>query len=201
MSLRQIVTLLMPIVLVAIMVPVFRALARKLGPTGGWYAGLAVYWLLWGLLFPVLLLGKQAMLDLFRPPTAGLPAVLLAAVPVLFAAIGRFLPGMRYEKSARWALLALLGTAVANGVLEELLWRGTSLALFPDNMLLGVLWPSLGFGLWHYAPGSVSSKGRVVGLMVGAALLGLFLSFLVRQTGSLWWAILSHTLAGIVMVL
>ena len=201
MSLQQIVALLMPIILVAVMVPIFRALARKLGPTRGWYAGLVVYWLLWGLLFPLLLLGKQAVLDLFRRPTIDLPAGLLAAVPVLFAAIGRFLPGMRYEKSTRWAFLALAGTAVANGVLEELLWRGTYLALFPGNILLGILWPSLGFGLWHYAPGSVSGKGKVVGLMAGAAFLGLFLGFLTRQTGSLWWAILSHTLAGIVMVL
>lgn len=201
MSREQIATLLAPIILVAVMYPIFQLLARILGNTASWYAGLATYWLLWGLSYPLLVLGKDTVLDLLRPTEFDLSALLLALIPVIFAAIGRFQYGIQYEKSSALIGVALLVTAVGNGLFEEIFWRGTYLRMFPSSMLLTIVWPSLWFALWHYAPGSVSQSGSVLRLMAGAGFLGLFLSYLARRTDTIFWGILSHTLAGLIMVL
>jgi len=201
MDSKQIIALFMPPLLLAVMVPTFRLLARRLGKSTAWYAGLVVYWILWGAAFTLLLLGPDTVLRLVCPKRIEPGAILFTAVPVIFAAGGRILMGIKYAKPEPWALFALLATAIGNGLFEELLWRGTYLALFPNSILFQMLWPSVWFGLWHYAPGSVSPGARPLGLMVSALFLGLFLSFLARQTGTLWWPILAHTLAGIIMVI
>jgi membrane protease YdiL (CAAX protease family) len=200
-NVRQIIALLMPVLLIAVMYPFFQFLARRFGNQVGWFAGLAVYWLMWGLAYSLLMLGGERLLDLVRPRPLDGKALLLASIPVIFAAIGRFGFGMAYDKPTTWVAAGLIVTAVGNGLFEELLWRGTYLALFPDSFWIPVVWSGLWFALWHYAPGSVSSEGGVVGLMTGAAFFGLFLGLLARQTGTIWWCILSHTLAGIVMVI
>ncbi len=201
MNSKQIIAVLMPILLIAVMYPVFQLLARRFGNTVGWYSGLAIYWFIWGFLYPVQILGKEKVLGLIQPQRFDLGAVLLASIPIVVAAVGRFQFGMQYEKATIWAWFGLLATAVGNGFFEEVLWRGTYMELFPDNTLLRIFWPSLWFGLWHYAPGSVSNEGSVLGLMVAGVFFGLLLSFLAKRTDTLWWSILSHTLAGIVMVI
>lgn len=185
----------------AVMVPVFRLAARRFGDTIAWFLGLGVYWLLWGLGYSIGMLGSEAALDLLRPRPFRIDAALLALMPPALAAIGRFRLGMMYEKSTRWAAIGSPIAALGNGFFEELLWRGTYLALFRQNVWVGVLWSGLWFGLGHYAPGSVSNEQGVRTLMTGAIFLGIFLSVLTYHTGTIWWAILSHTLAGLIMVL
>lgn len=201
MNTKQIAAILMPILLIAVMVPLFRLIARRFGNRVGWYSGLVIYWILWGLLYPLLMLGKEAILDLIQPRGFDLVALLLVLIPVAFAAIGRFGFGIQYEKATKWALVGLLVTAIGNGVFEEILWRGTYMALFPDSIFFRIVWSSFWFGLWHYAPGSVSSGGNALRLMISAAFFGLFLSFLAQQTDTIGWSILAHTVAGIVMVI
>jgi hypothetical protein len=76
------------------------------------------------------------------------------------------------------ATLATAGTAIAvavtNAVLEQLLWRGVFISLWPENLWLGWVWPAVGFGLWHLAPQVIhpSSLGPVV-YVVAATALGL----------------------------
>ena len=201
MNTKQIIALCLPIFLLAMMYPIFQLLARKFGKSAAWYSGLVIYWMIWGILFPLLLLGSNTVMNLLRPPKFEWYALLLASIPILFAAIGRIFFGVKYEKASAWALLALLTTAIGNGVFEEVLWRGTYLRLFPESIWYQMIWPSLGFALWHYAPGSVSQGGNVKRLMVGALFFGVFLSLLARQTDTIWWSILAHTVAGIVMVM
>lgn len=201
MSRHQLISLLAPILLIAVMFPIFQLLASKVGRTLAWYAGLASYWLLWGALFPLSMFGPGTIFDLIRPGEFRLDGLLLALIPAVLAGVGRFKFGIQYDKASTWIGVALLATAFGNGLFEEIFWRGTYLMVFPSSFWLGVLWPSLWFGLWHYAPGSVSSGGDVFRLMVGAGFLGAFLSFLARRTGTIFWSILAHTLAGLVMVL
>jgi len=54
-------------------------------------------------------------------------------------------------------LLLLLSSCLGNGFFEELPWRGLYLCLFPNSIILKMMWPSVWFALWHYVPGSVSS--------------------------------------------
>jgi hypothetical protein len=39
-----------------------------------------------------------------------------------------------------------------NGTGEELLWRSVFLEAFPNHPLRGLLWPLVGFSLWHFTP-------------------------------------------------
>jgi membrane protease YdiL (CAAX protease family) len=96
--------------------------------------------------------------------------------------------------------LLLLTTNFGNGFFEELLWRGVYLDLFPKNLLFGMIWPSLWFALWHYAPGSINPDGNVLGLIIGSGIMGLYLSFLSRRTGTIWWTIIMHTIGGFIMI-
>jgi membrane protease YdiL (CAAX protease family) len=89
-------------------------------------------------------------------------------------------------------------TAVMNGVLEEVLWRGLPVALFPGSCRWAVLWPAVWFGAWHLAPGRVALGERAWVLAVGAAALGRGLGLVAWATRSIRWTVLSHTLAGVV---
>ena len=115
------------------------------------------------------------------------------------AAIISFLPGMGYEKENVWILLLLLSTPFGNGFFEEVLWRGVYTRLFPNSLFFGVLWPSLWFAVWHYVPGSLFDDSAL-GLMMGAGAMGLYLAYLTRRTKTIWWAIVAHTLGGIIMI-
>ena len=72
---------------------------------------------------------------------------------------------------------------------------------FPDSILLRIVWPNIWFALWHYVPGSVSSSGNVLGLMIGSGLMGFYLSFLAMKTKTIWWSIVVHTTGGFILII
>ena len=94
----------------------------------------------------------------------------------------------------------LVSTNFGNGFFEEILWRGLFMELFPTRILFCIVWPSVWFGLAHYAPGSVAPNGNPVGLMIGAGMMGFYLSFLAQKTGTIWWGIIAHALGGFIMI-
>jgi membrane protease YdiL (CAAX protease family) len=94
-----------------------------------------------------------------------------------------------------------VSTAFGNGLFEELLWRGVYMELFPHSIPLRFVVPTIAFALWHYAPGAASANENVWGLIIGAAALGVVQSLLAKQTDSVWWPIVAHTIGGLIMVL
>jgi membrane protease YdiL (CAAX protease family) len=201
MNNKQKIVMVAPVVLVAVMYPVFQFFAHQFGETLGWYFGLISYWLVWGIGFSMPILGKQGLIDIIRPQQPNFRILLLVLIPILIASLYRFVPGMGYEKPSTWVFLLLLSTAFGNGFFEEVIWRGLYMKMFPDNFMLRIVWPSIWFALWHYAPGSVHSDGNVMALMIGAGVFGFYLSFLAKQTNGIWWTIVIHTLGGIVMII
>jgi membrane protease YdiL (CAAX protease family) len=191
-----------PLVVIVLMYPIFQILARVFGENWrtGWFLGLLIYWLTWGAVFPVLIIGKQKILTMIRPQRPNSRILLFVAFPLLMASLYRLIPGMKYDKAAASTLLMLVATAFGNGFFEEILWRGVSMQLFPENIFFRLIWPSIWFALWHYAPGSVSPSGNVIGLMVGSGFFGFYLSYLAKRTNGLFWCIVAHTLGGIIMV-
>jgi membrane protease YdiL (CAAX protease family) len=93
-----------------------------------------------------------------------------------------------------------LSTSLGNGFFEEVLWRGVYMELFPDSILLRIVWPTIWFALWHYAPGSVAPDGNVLGLIIGSGVMGFYLAFLAKRTGTIWWTIVAHTIGGMIMI-
>jgi membrane protease YdiL (CAAX protease family) len=202
MNRKQMLAVVAPLLLVAVMYPVFRFLAGAFQENWrlGWYFGLIVYWLIWGAVFPLLMLGKDQIRALILPQKAGLAVLVLVIFPALMAAGYKLVTGMHYEISNAWILLLLLSTSVGNGFFEEILWRGVYLRLFPESVFFRLIWPTTWFALWHYIPGSVAPDGNVIALIVGAGFFGFYLGFLARSTNTVWWCIVAHIFGGIVMV-
>jgi membrane protease YdiL (CAAX protease family) len=202
MRTRQRIAIAAPVVLMAVMYPVFRLLAGAFRGNWriGWYLGLVAYWLIWGAVFPLLIVGRPAIVELIRPQIPTVRVLLLALVPLVGASIYRLVPGMEYEKPSWWVLPLLISTSLGNGFFEEVLWRGVYTELFPESILLRIVWPSFWFALWHYIPGSLAPGGHVLGLMIGSGLMGFYLSVLAMKTDTIWWTILGHALGGLIMV-
>lgn len=200
MSYKQKIALISPLILICMMYPVFHFLSRILGNILGWYFGLVVYWLIWGATFSWLLIGKESLKRMIRPQKPNGKVILLLLFLWLMAGLYRFVPGMGYEKPDIWIFILLLSTNFGNGFFEEVLWRGVYMKLFPDSILFRIVWSSIWFGLWHYVPGSVSSNGNTMGLIIGSCLMGFYLSFMAKKTGTIWWNIVAHTVGGFIMI-
>jgi len=198
---KQKVGIAAPIILIAVMYPTFQFLSQVLGETLGWYIGLVIYWIIWGGIFSWWMIGKEYIKRIIQPQRINLKIFLLVIFPLLMAALFKFIPGMDYEKPDVWVFLVLLSTNFGNGFFEELLWRGVYMSVFPNSIIFRIVWPSVWFALWHYAPGSVHSDGNVIGLIIGSGLMGFYLSWLARKTDSIWWTIVMHTLGGFIMIL
>ncbi len=204
MNKKQLVTFIIPPVLIAFMYPIFNSLAGTLANDRiAWYLGLITYWIIWGMLFPLIMIGKQNIIELIRPqrPTVGI--IIPISIIIVGALSARLLvPGMEYEKQSVWIYILLLSTCFGNGFFEELLWRGVYYKLYPNNIFYRMIWPSLWFGIWHYVPVSINNKAltALIGMMIGPILMGLVLSYMAKKTDTLWWAILAHSLGGIIMV-
>ena len=198
MNLKQKIAIVTPPVLVAFMYPIFHSLAAVMNDRVAWYLGLAIYWIIWGAVFPLLIIGKEAIKTLIRPQKPDKKILLLVAIPLLGAVAGRLILG-GYEKESVWIALLLFSTPFGNGFFEEVLWRGVYVNLFPDHLFYRMIWPSVWFALWHYVPGSVSS-GNPAGLMIGAGVMGLYLSYLAKKRNTVWWGIVVHIVGGFIMV-
>jgi membrane protease YdiL (CAAX protease family) len=198
---RRRAAIVAPLLLMGTMYPAFRLMDADFGEAVhgylGWFLGLAVYWVVWGAGFSLWVLGAPRIRELIRPRRPTLPLAGLVAFPLAMAAVFRFLvPGMGYDKPSAGVVLLLLSTAFGNGIFEELLWRGVYLHLFRGSLFLGVVWPSVWFGLWHLVP----TNAENLGMVIGPTLFGFYLAFLARRTGSIWWPIQAHVLGGLVML-
>jgi hypothetical protein len=196
---KALVLLGLPFVLFLTTMAVFLSSAHLLGKEKGYLLGLLFYWLFWCLLVPRFLLGKASFSGVLvgRVPLfarMNWPAVLLFAIVTGAAAI------MYLSKFVRapWILILLaVPCATADGVCEEILWRGLYIRSFPDNPLLAILYPSLGYAAWHFVPQMIfPATGGTLPFVVSTFFLGLAYGFIAYRTASAKWTAISHSLNG-----
>ncbi len=200
MNIPAVILLLLPPVLIATTYAVFQRSARRWGQGRGYLLGFLFYWIVWCLIAPLLLVGPQQLIDLFRdvPNRLGDPAW-LGFICLVLPVIGGyvyFFPAAR-RGATRSIILASLAHALINGVLEEVLWRGVYVSIFPGQWLPGVIYPAIGFGLWHLAPQSIvphTGGGGKFGFAFSAIFLGLAFGWVAMSTGTILWVSLSHVL-------
>ena len=181
------------------MIPVFRLLARWLGRKRAWYAGFLVYWPIWCILFPLWAIGRRKLRELLKFQRLNKAEWFMLIISPTLAFLGRYTLNKPQRSTQEKTLLVFM--TLMNSFWEEVLWRGVYITLFPDSRLWGIVWPTVWFALWHYAPGSVSPLTDVRTLMIGAGLLGTSLSWLSWKTQSIRTAALSHILGGLAQVL
>jgi hypothetical protein len=197
---KQKIALSVSPVLVAIMFFVFQGLALLIGRDLAWYVGLFIYWVVFCIIFPILLIGKEKALSKFRYRATTFLNWMIVAAPVIFTLIGVFFVLDNVERTLTESLV-WIGMGIGNGVFEEILWRGTYSELFPNSELFGWLWPSFWFSIWHFAPGSLSQNHSVVMLVGGALFYGLCWGWVSYRTKSILLTSGSHFLSGIVQLL
>lgn len=79
--------------------------------------------------------------------------------------------------------------------MEELLWRGVFVSLWPDDWRLGLVWPTFGFAAWHLAPQVIHPAAMgTVPYVLASGVLGLCWGWVAWRTGSLRWSWLSHVI-------
>ncbi len=200
MNRKQIIASIAPLILVATMIPAFRLLAGVMNARLAWYIGLKIYWIIWGITFPLYIIGWENIKVLLRPQRPNTLAIIFVSIPLIISIIGRFTLGMAYESDNIWILLLFIATCIGNGFFEEVLWRGVYLKVFPNSITFRMIWPSLCFAAWHYAPGSILSSNPL-SLIIGAGVLGLYLSYVSRKTNTIFWSIITHILIGLVQVI
>jgi membrane protease YdiL (CAAX protease family) len=189
------IAILIPVVVPTAMVGVFRVAQDHLPSSLAYAAGFACYWgTCLGL--ATVVLGRRRLAAVVGDvrPRIPRPAVLGAALllwPPVGAIVTRFIPELR--EVGPGIVLVSLAIAALNTVAEELLWRGVFITLWPRDIVLGWLWPAIGFGAWHLAPQVIhpSSLGPVA-YAVAATAIGLSWGWVAFRTGSIRWVGLSH---------
>ena len=96
MNNKQIIAIIAPLVLMVIMYPIFRFLARVLGERLGWYFGLMTYWIIWGGLFIIMMIGKENLLALIQPQKLTLKIAMFVLFPLVMSALYRLVLVMDY---------------------------------------------------------------------------------------------------------
>jgi len=199
-SLPNFILVVAPPILLGTTAVMFKWLSARFGPVRGYLGGFLFYWIGWCLCLPLSLLGTDGFLRLFQPaqPPFGSPgwlgiALLLGPVVVPFLTV--FPAAIR--GASRSAVLYTLLFALANGIMEEVLWRGTYVSIFPNDWWWGYLYPAIWFGLWHLAPQTVypfKGPGGAIGFALIAVFLGLSFGWVALQTGSILWTAAAHVL-------
>jgi membrane protease YdiL (CAAX protease family) len=199
-ALRRRTLLVAPVLVLASEYVAFHSLTNVVGPRLGYFLAFAIYWFGWCLLFPAWVLGWRGIHAMFglAQPRFGRPAWLGVAVLAAPLALGY---GLAFPGALRQAtpviVVASFLLAAVNATGEEILWRGVYLRVFPSRAWWGLIWPSLGFAVWHFAPQSMRANtmpGGAWSFVLVAGLFGLGWSWLAQQSGSIRWTAPAHIL-------
>ena len=196
---KQLVAFALPLTLIPSAAFVFNLSSKLLGKETGYLLGLLFYWTIWCLLVPLILLGKEGFLSLFvdvTPLFSG-PNWLATVLFIFISLVTLVMSGKGFIHAPLTLISISIPAATINGICEELLWRGLYVRAFPDNIWLAILFPALGFALWHLVPLQVFSSRSKMRFVLSTFFLGLAYGFIAYKTGSAKWTAISHSLNGI----
>lgn len=198
---RRVGACIAPIALVFGMLWVFGWARAWLGLVPGYSLAFAIYWIVWGGLFPLATIGGDGMRASCRttprPATPVLAWYLaILALPAVGGFFYAFLPDLGQASVAVIVAVIVVAIvrAVLNGVAEELGWRAVYVRLFPDQPILGWLAPAIAFTLWHLAPLSAVPSSAGAAPLAGSLLIGLGYGWIAWRTGSIRWTTPFHVL-------
>jgi len=197
---RKAAVALAPVLICATMPAVFSLLSNVFGATRGYLFGFIIYWIGWCGILPLWALGSRGFARVFagsvrplgRPTWVGIAAVCLPLVLGYGYAFPRAIATATMPAIAISAALAVI-----NATAEELLWRAMFIDVFGESILLGWVYPSVGFAIWHLAPLSIfpnNAPGGSASFVLTAGVVGLLWGWLARRTQSIRWTTISHIL-------
>jgi uncharacterized protein len=132
-----------------------------------------------------------------KSPLLSRPNWLVAGLWAFITLVSILIYGKDFLRASPTLILLAIPVAMINGIGEEILWRGLYVRMFPDNFLLAILYPSIGFAFWHLVPLSIFSDGNKWKFILSTFFLGLAYGFIAYKTGSVAWTAISHSINGI----
>ncbi len=204
MEKKQKIAIILPLIILTTMLGVFHGLsfifnkAILFDREIAWYVGFWIYWPIYCLIIPFLLLGKDDFKSIFQRKKQTISTLSLNIIPFLITIIGMIFILDNKEKSLMEIFIIII-YSFGNGFFEEILWRGLYAKLFEKKIILGYLWPTIWFSLWHIAPGTLSINFMVT-LCIGALIYGVCWGWSAYKTKSIIYSGLSHTSTGLVQI-
>ena len=192
--------LALPVLLIPSTALVFVSMSQWLGKELGYVLGFLFYFIVWCLAVPLIYLGRHGLLSLFKEETPLFRKenwlLIIFLLLTTFGAAVMYLPSIA---NAPILLVAIaLPVAIISGTCEEILWRGLYTKVFPHRLILGFIYPTIGFAVWHVSPQLVfPSASGIVAFAGSTFFLGLCYGAVAYKTGSIKWTALSHSLNGI----
>ena len=113
-SQKQKIAILLTPILFVVMFLVYQGFAILLGKDLGWYAGFAIYWPIFCVAIPFLLVGSGQILERYKLIKINPKYLLVYLFPVFMTLIGGFFMSTAERDLTR--LIAWLGMSVGNGV-------------------------------------------------------------------------------------
>jgi membrane protease YdiL (CAAX protease family) len=198
-EIREYALLLIPFLLIPSTAFVFISLAKWLGKEKGYLIGFLFYWTIWCLIVPLVFLETKEFVTLFvdKAQLLSRPNWLVTGLFIFITLITFFMYGKTFIEAPWTLILIAIPIATINGICEEILWRGLYVKIFPDNIWLAIIFPAIGFALWHLVPLQVFSDGNEFDFILSTFFLGLAYGFIAYKTGSAKWTAISHSLNGI----
>jgi hypothetical protein len=189
----------LPLLLLLVMAGIFALSARWLGAEAGYLLGFAFYWLFWCQLVPRWLLNKAEFATILRDraPLFCRANRLAALLWLTVTLVSVFMYAGDFLRAPLTLILLAAPLATLNSFREEILWRGLYVRQFPQNPWMAILYPSLGFALWHFAPQVIYPAENVPGFVLSNFFLALPYRYIAWRTGSAKWTVISHSLSGI----
>jgi membrane protease YdiL (CAAX protease family) len=174
-------------------------LERVMTPLESFVCALMAYWLY--LLVATAIVCKsdekvrENLAILVKRTTRPLVASMAFVAPI--AVFGATVTTIISAATVRILILALL-VALFNGFIEEVFWRGLSIANAQGSLVL-VLLSTLLFGVYHFSflVLDIVYQGRAAALVGGALVMGLLWMFVARRAGSIRTSILAHQVVNL----
>lgn len=183
-----------PVILLIVMYFIFKFFVNIAGIKMGYLLSMAFYWVIWCIVVPLMFMNKKEIIKVLKPTKLSLiDLIILLIPPILAFAFGPFQSRIG-QANVLILLLSFLYAAV-NSISEEFLWRGFYIAKSQNNIIYGLIIPTIGFAIWHFAPLSIeaSSFGNL-NFVLSAGFIGICWGIVSFRTKSIFWSILSHIL-------
>lgn len=192
--------ILLPLALILSTALVFYFSSRFLGNNLGYVIGFSFYYIFWCYGAPFALMGKKQFLSLFKEVNSLFRKknwyLIIIFFLIVFGTVMMYLIPSINEATLNLILLAI-PIAFMHGVGEEALWRGLYVKTFPKNIFLGIIYPSIAFGLWHLSPQIIFPAENLPAFVGSTMFLGFSYALIAYKTGSIRWVALLHVLGSL----
>lgn len=180
---------ILPIALILTTALVFFIFSNFFGSSLGYFTGFSFYYVVWCYSVPLALIGKDGFVSLFKEANPLFRKrnwhLIILFFLLIFGTLIMYLIPSITEATLVLVLLAI-PIAIVHGVGEETLWRGLYVRAFPENAFLGIIYPTVGFALWHLSPQIIfPAENGILIFLVSTFFLGLTNALIAYKTSSI----------------